>query len=218
MSEKRYKNHKNRYIVYLVAGVFFFTLIGIIVKQNQPTMPDNGAKTAIIKDQPDKLDKSAQKTGESRNEFTIRMVANPQKIDWTGETLFFKVIQFLENPQTNIVQLFDGKIKQLEAEEYYAGAYYLQDHLYCELLWISNNNQLSLGFKISGATQELKKLESMIESTLRKPSVETNQENYHKKGWYNKVYNNMKYDIEYTCDTQGTKSTLTMNIHPHIYH
>lgn len=216
-NEKQYKTRK-KYRVFFILWIVFLAGAWIIVDQNQPFAMHNHQQTKIAEVDHNEVERSSMKTSESRNAFTVRMAANPQKIDWTGEVFFLKVIQFLENPQMNIVQVFDEKINQLESEEYYAGAYYLQDHLYCELIWISNNDQLSLGFKLSGATQDIKNLENIIEATLKRPSIETQQDSYYKKCWYDKVYNKMKYDIEYSHDTQEDKSTLTMNIHPHVYH
>lgn len=216
-NKKQYKTCK-KYGLFFILWIVFLAGAWIAVDQNQPFAMHNHQQTKISEADHNEVERSSARINESRNEFTVRVASNPQKIDWTGELVFLKVVQFLENPQTNIVQLFDEKINRLESEEYYAGAYYLQDHLYCELIWISNNEQLSLGFKLLGLTQDIKKLENIIEIKLQRPSTEIYQEKYYKKGWYDKVYNNMKYDMEYRHETQGDQSTLIMNIHPHIYH
>lgn len=204
--------------------IFVALFLGWLVLRQTPNFAENSKAEKEVSEHQEKrfeekLDASAASTRESRNAFTMRIVSNPQAIDWTGDFLFSKILQFLENPQMNVLQLFDERISQLEGEAYYAGSYHLKENVFCELLWISNNEQLSLGFKLSGPTQSIKHLERSIENRLQKPSTEEQQDKHSKKGWYDKVYNKMKYDIEYSHDElQAGQSTFIMNIHPHVNH
>jgi hypothetical protein len=206
-------------IICFIVIISLLGLAGIALKQYYPVETTTDQQPIIVKSQvtSERRDQSAN-ANESRSDFTAKVIANPQKIDWTGAVLFDKVMRYMDEPQTNIQQLFDEKINYLNLEEYYAGSYYLQDGLYCELIWISNKDHLSLGFKISGLTPNVKTLENVIEAKLNKPSKEIYQENYYMKGWYNKIYNNMNYDIEYSHYTDNDQSTLMMNVHPYVYH
>lgn len=218
--KNEYKNRKKVVITYLIPIMFFSVLSERTLDQNEQVVPTNSEQTTISESQQhNEVGKSLSKTYESRNDFIVRIKSNPEKVDWTGDVVFSKVMQWLNNPQINIVQLFDGKITLLSGEEFYAGSYYLQGNLYCDQIWISNNDHLSSEIVLSGSNQDIKNIENIIESKLKKPSKEDYEDNHYKKGWYDKTYNNMKYEIEYSHDIQEDQSAvLIIHIHPQIYH
>lgn len=206
-------------IICCIIIISFLGVTVIALNENQHDKTATDQQPIVKKSSvPNKQIYKPANANESRNDFTTKIVAKPQKVDWTGAVLFATVMQYLETPQTNIQQLFDGKINRLNQEEFYAGSYYLEDSLYCELIWISNKDHLSLGFKMSGITPNVKALENVIEARLNKPSKEIYQKNDYMKGWYDKTYNNMNYDIEYYHHSDNERSTLIMNIHPYVYH
>lgn len=195
-----------------VVIISFGSITAVVVKEHHK-VPTNDYDQQFITSRlksSDEREPQYATQNETRNDFTAKIIANPQNVDWTGENLFAKVMSYLNDPSTNIQHLFDEKISQLVSEEYYAGAYYLKDGLYCELIWISNKDHLSLGFKISGLTPDIEKLEKVIRLTLKEPSKEVSQQNEYMKGWYDKTYNNMNYDIEYYHQSEQGHSTLSL--------
>lgn len=219
--KSNYKTRKKIAITYFTAIIIFFVLASRTLDLNKLAIINNSQQTEILNSHHYEyseytgLKKASPKTSESRQDFTTKIMSNLQKVDWT---LFSKIIQLLGNQKADIVQLFNGKIVRLESDQFYAGSYYLQDKLQCDLIWISiPGDYLSLGIQFSGSNQNVKNMENIIESKFEKKFLirEDYQDNHYKKGLYDKVYNHRKYDVEYIHDTHNDQSTLIINIHPH---
>jgi|GEM_PF-3189421 len=94
--ENEYKTRKKVATTYFIPIILFSALAGRTLDQKEQAAPINSKQTTISESQQyNDLEKSSSKTNESRNDFIIRIRANPQKVDWTGDVLFSKVMQWL---------------------------------------------------------------------------------------------------------------------------
>lgn len=160
----------------------------------------------------------AQQITDNRNDFSKKITGNPKMVSWNSADLFLRVIKLLEDPTVDMGALFDDTLHQFESEEYYAGAYLLQDHVTCNLLWISANKQFSLGMEFEGSSQGIKNLEHKIEDILGQPTSDERETDTFSQYWLNKKYRNMDYYIETAYDDSEEKTVLRIMIHPQIYH
>jgi hypothetical protein len=155
----------------------------------------------------------------SRNAFSQKAGDKPYQLKWTANDLFYHVLEVLEQPQKSIIEIFAGNISKLPDDEYYAGAYNLDDDLYCPLLWISNNDQISLGYQLQGSVATIQQGSFALLGYLGEPTKEEETYTHQKYYWLDKTYRGMKYFIE--CDqsiTDAGEGLLTIAIHPQIYH
>jgi len=155
----------------------------------------------------------------SRNVFSQEVQDKPYELKWEANELFYHVLEVLEQPQKSIIEIFEGNIKKMPGDEYYAGAYKLNNHLYCPLLWISNNDHLSLGYQLQGTIGKIQQDSSALLGYLGEPTKKEETYTQQKYYWLDKTYRGMKYYVE--CDkaiTDAGEGLMTVVIHPQIYH
>ncbi|MDQ0202676.1 hypothetical protein [Pectinatus haikarae] len=156
--------------------------------------------------------------GVSRNSFSQEAMCNPYNLTWTGITLINNTFKVLHNPKTSISDIFDGNIMKLPNDEYYAGAYTLRDNLQCPLFWISNNDELSLGFQLEGSDKNIQSIFSTLFENLGETTQKEETDSQKKYYWLNKIYRGKKYFIECDISTNNDNSLLLVVFHPQIYH
>lgn len=86
------------------------------------------------------------------------------------------------------------------------------------MLWISPNNQFSLGLEFEGSSQNINGLERKIEDILRQASSSECGSDMVRQYWLNKKYRNMNYYIETAYAESTKKEILRIMIHSQIYH
>jgi hypothetical protein len=194
-------------IMGLSAGLFYLQR-----KEQWLVHPVGVQKVEIVKE-------SDIQGGMSRNAFSQKVGDKPYQLRWAANDFFYHVLEVLEQPQKSIIEIFAGNISKLPDDEYYAGAYNLDDDLYCPLLWISNNDQLSLGYQLQGSVATIQQGSFGLFGYLGEPTKQEETYKQQKYYWMDKTYRGMKYFIE--CDqsiTDAGEGLLTIVIHPQIYH
>lgn len=209
--------HKKTVIFYFIIIIILFTLTKKTLEPRQLFATSTSQQTTLSEHQHNtEIKKALPQITESRNDFIVKIRSKPQEVDWSGEELLSKILHLLDNPQTDLDQLFNGKIVCFKSEKFYAGSYCLQDNLYCDLLWISiSNDHVSLGIEFSGTNQDVKNIENVLESKINSFILKESSQDHYKKAYYDKIYNHMPYDIELNHDMHNKQSTLQINIHPH---
>jgi len=196
-----------------VSALFLVVLIKFVdfyIPGYTQKIPENKQAVEIKND--------VQETTDNRNDFSRNITENPESVSWNSADLFLKVIKLLEDPTVDMGALFDHTLHQFDSDEYYAGAYLLKDHVKCNLLWISPNNQFSLGVEFEGSSQDINGLERKIEDILGQASSSERESDMVRRYWLNKKYRNMNYYIETAYAESTEKKILRIMIHPQIYH
>lgn len=169
------------------------------------------------KNLPSKLVSEETAALSTRNTFTQEVIRHPLTTDWTGIELFTKSMQTLELDQS-IASIFQDSIQQFGTEPYYAGAYRLQNDLFCPLLWFSDNQQFSFGIEWTGNAAKIRELANAIVMQLGPPTEKETGTTEEKQYWLQKKYKNMDYFIGFTLTLTDENATLDLNVHPQIYH